>query len=105
MGGLAAGTATASVYYAQLNTNGTIGTWTATTALPTVNYAATSAAYNGYIYEIGGYNGSTYYNTVYYAPINANGTIGAWTASTPIPAASDVATSIVYNGYLYEIGG
>jgi hypothetical protein len=39
------------------------------------------------------------------APINTNGSIGSWTATTSLPAATDYFASVVYNGYLYEIGG
>ncbi|MHB8443125.1 MAG: hypothetical protein ACYDAS_02035 [Patescibacteria group bacterium] len=95
----------ATVDYAPINANGTLGAWTATTSLPTATYWATSVAYNGYVYEIGGNNGSSYVATVDYAPINANGTLGAWTATTSIPASTQEATSVVYNGYIYEIGG
>lgn len=42
---------------------------------------------------------------VYYAPINSNGSLGSWTATTSLPNATDAATSIVYNGYVYELGG
>ena len=104
IGGNASG-ATANVYYAPIKTDGSIGSWASTTALPVATYVATSVVYNGYVYEIGGFNGSSYFTTVYYAPINANGTIGTWTASVSITTATDVASSIAYNGYIYEIGG
>ena len=98
--------ATATVYYAPINSNGTLGAWTATTSLPTATYAATSVIYNGYVYEIGGLNiSSSAITTVDYAPINANGTLGAWTATTSLPSATYTATSIAYNGYVYELGG
>ena len=96
---------TAVVDYAPINANGTIGSWTATTALPTATTVATSVVYNGYLYEIGGWNGTTIFTTVDYAPINADGTIGTWTGTTALPTATRESTSVVYNGYLYEIGG
>ena len=99
------GSVLTTVNYAPINANGTIGSWAVTTSLPTATYVATSVAYNGYVYEIGGYNGSAYVSTIDYAPINSNGTIGAWTATTSLPAATAYATSVTYNGYLYKIGG
>ena len=30
---------------------------------------------------------------------------GSWTATTSLPAATEAASSVVYNGYVYEIGG
>jgi N-acetylneuraminic acid mutarotase len=94
----------ATVDYAHINSDGTLGSWTATTSLPAVIYQATSVMYNGYVYEIGGNNGSAL-STIDYAPINSNGTIGTWIATTPLPTATSFATSVVYNGYVYEIGG
>ncbi len=104
IGGDASGI-TATVDYAPINANGTLGSWTATTSLLTATYLATSVAYNGYVYEIGGALSGVAIATVDYAPINANGTLGAWTATTSLPAATYVATSVAYNGYVYEIGG
>ncbi len=94
------------VDYAQVNSNGTLGAWTATTSLPTAASVATSVVYNGYIYEMGGNDSTgTVMANVYYAPVNANGTLGAWTATTSLPVATKLATSVVYNGYIYEMGG
>jgi hypothetical protein len=95
---------TTTVNYAPINSNGTLGSWSATTSLPTATGEATSIAYNGYLYEIGGNTGSLT-ATVNYAPINSNGTLGSWSATTSLPTATVEATSVAYNGYLYEIGG
>ena len=98
-----------TVYYAPINSNGSLGAWVNDTASPlpqTIEYA-TSVVYNGYVYELGGYNGTTSLSTVYYAPINSNGSLGAWVNDTasPLPAIIEQATSVVYNGYVYELGG
>ena len=96
----------ATVDYAAINSNGTLGPWTATTSLPVGSAGATSVVANGYVYEIGGSDGSSsYVATVDYAAINSNGTPGPWTATTSLPTATDLATSVVANGYVYEIGG
>ncbi|MEI9914394.1 MAG: hypothetical protein WDN66_05490 [Candidatus Saccharibacteria bacterium] len=96
---------TANVYYAPINTNGTIGSWSPTTSLPAAINDATSVTYNGYVYEIGGENNTTNVPTVDYALINADGTLGSWTSTTSLPNANNSATSVVYNGYVYELGG
>ena len=98
-------TQTATVESAPINANGTIGSWTATTSLPTATVYATSVVSNGYVYEIGGCATLCPTATVESAPINSSGTIGSWTATTPLPTATGWATSVVSNGYLYEIGG
>ena len=105
IGGYTGSAYVATVDYASINSNGTLGTWIATTSLPMTTEVATSVVYNGYVYEIGGYDGSTTVSTVYYAPINSNGTIGSWTTTTSLPVATYDSTSVVYNEYVYEIGG
>ena len=112
-----------TVEYTQIGANGTVAIplagcasgWTAaspsnqwcykTTSLPTATYRSTSVVYNGYIYEIGGYNGTSYFSTVDYAPINGDGSVGSWTATTSLPLATDYGISAAYDGYLYFMGG
>ena len=94
------------VQYAPINaTTGAVGTWTATNSFTTARAHHTSVAYNGYLYVIGGYDGTNYLNDVQYAPINANGTIGTWTTTTSFTTARDNHTGVVYGGYLYILGG
>jgi N-acetylneuraminic acid mutarotase len=104
MGGSNGTTDQTSVYYAPLNPNGTVGSWTSTTALPLAVHKATSVVYNGYVYTMGGYNGSFHTNT-YYAPLNSNGTVGTWTATTALPIAMSDATAVAYNGRVYHMAG
>lgn len=97
-----------AVYNAQTNNGGprTTSAWTATSSLPIFTFGATSVVYNGYLYEIGGMAaGGALTVTVEYVPINSGGSIGTWISTTSLPVANDTATSVVYNGYLYEIGG
>ncbi len=98
---------TTTVLYAQINTSST-GAWTTNpNSLPSGLAAFAAAAYNGYVYVIGGYvNGSGLASTVYYAPINSDHTLGAFqTNSNSLPSALDFLSAIAYNGYLYVIGG
>jgi hypothetical protein len=118
MGGLTTGSAIVNtVYYAPINANGSVGAWVNDTASPLLQhyFGATSVVYNGYIYEMGGLgtastgdcNSSGYCNGVYYAPINANGSVGTWVNDTasPLPQSVYFATSVFYNGYVYYMGG
>jgi hypothetical protein len=94
------------VQYAPINANGTIGTWNTTTSFTTGRYAHTSAVYNGYLFVIGGYDGTALYrNDVQYAPINANGTTGTWNSTTSFTTGRYAHTSVVNSNYLYVIGG
>ena len=66
----------------------------------------TSVVYNGFLYIIGGYNGTANENDIQYCPINSNGSVGTCTRQTSAFTQSrQQHTSAVYNGYLYIIGG
>jgi len=96
------------VQYAQVNNGGqgTTASWATTTNLPTTARGFfPSVAYNGYVYALGGYNGTTYLNDVQYAPLNANGTIGTWASTHSFTTAREDFAATVYNGYIYLMGG
>jgi hypothetical protein len=94
-----------NIQYAPINNNGTLGAFVNTTSLPTARTDHTSVVDNGFLYVIGGYNGTAHINNVQYAPINSNGTLGAFVNTTSLPAVRSNHTSVVKNGYLYAIGG
>lgn len=74
--------------------------------LPTAARYIANVAYNGYLYALGGYT-STAIDNVYVAPINADGSFGAWTATTSMPSARYVGTNMAtaYGGYIYMVAG
>lgn len=68
------GTATSNVYYAPILENGSLGTWTQSEhSLPLPRCCGSLAASDTHLYYTGGHDGVNYFNTVYYAAINANG--------------------------------
>jgi hypothetical protein len=102
------GTTSAVVEYAPINSNGTIGSFTATTSLPTGTDDASTIEYNGYIYELGGAtaaSGAYPVSTVFYAPINANGTVGTWNTTSSLLTTTWALSTVAYNGFIYELGG
>ena len=97
---------TSTVLYASLNSNGTIGSWTNTTALPQALNTHRGFAYNGFAYVSGGSDSATNRtSTVLYSPINSNGTIGSWSETTALPSALQFHLAMARNGYAYIIGG
>lgn len=94
-----------STEYAPVNSNGTIGTWTSTTSLPTERTSANTVAYNGYMYLIGGLTNSGVVNSVLYAPIKADGSLGSWSTTNSFTTARCNPVSFAYNGRMYMIGG
>ena len=106
IGGTASSAKTNSVEFARLNTDGSVGAWASTTSLGTARDRHVSVVYNGYIYAIGGNDStSAALNSVEYAPLNADGTVGSWASTTALPQAIPNASTAVYNGYVYIMGG
>jgi prepilin-type N-terminal cleavage/methylation domain-containing protein len=99
-------TITSTVYYALFNSTGSISNWSSTTALPSAVTLNSNVVYNGYIYTTGGKGlGSIYTSTVFYAPINSTGSVGAWGTTAALPSTLVLHSAVVYNGYIYTTGG
>jgi hypothetical protein len=97
-----------SVYYATLDSDGTLGTWRTATSLSDGDYSFTTVEANGYLYVIGGKvaSGANSTNKVYYAKLNSDGSLGTWTTATNrIPQNIQDHVTVVANGYVYVIGG
>ena len=91
--------------YAPINADGTVGTWNSTTSLSADRMFHTSVVHNGYLYVIGGGISGETFSDILYAPINADGTIGTWNTAGTLSIARTGHRSLVYNGYLYVVGG
>jgi hypothetical protein len=100
MGGSNGG-AQSSVYYAKINSDGTIGSWSTNgNSLPAGVAAGSAVALNGHVYVLGG--GSN----VYYAKLNSDGSTGTWqTASNALPQNTSHQSAVTANGYIYSAGG
>jgi len=101
------GTAMRKVYYTKVNEDGSLGSWAQTTSLPQPRNSHAALVSNGRIYVIGGADSSfTSHNTVYYADINSDGSLGSWTlSSSSLPTAITSHSAALYNGIIAVIGG
>jgi len=104
------GIAISTVYYAKINSDGTLGSWNTTTSLPSINITNGQVVQNnGYIYLVGGIDNTgttgTEFNTVYYAKINSDGTLGSWTQTQSFTTGRDSAAVFTNGNYLYIVGG
>ena len=94
------------VYYATINSNGTLNSWNTTTSLP-VALAFVNAVYNnGYIYVLGGQTSDGKASkAVYYAKINSDGTLGSWSTGTSMPETKEGFAAFTDSSYIYVAGG
>ncbi len=98
-----------TIYYAAINTDGSIGAWeTASVTLPLTLWGHTAAYCNGYIYVTGGTNVMTSTaarNTVYYAKVKADNTLSAFATTTNLPATRNGHSMVTFGDKLYVLGG
>jgi N-acetylneuraminic acid mutarotase len=80
-------------------------TWSNVGTLPVAMYAMGYVATKGRFYLIGGRDSTSYLSTVYSAPINADGTLGAFRTETALPDARYPAACFVIKNKLYVVGG
>jgi prepilin-type N-terminal cleavage/methylation domain-containing protein len=107
VGGAQSSAITSTVNFAPVNSTGSIGNWTSTTALPIAFWAHSAVVYNGYIYALAGAydTASDVTSTVFYALLNATGSISNWSSTTPLLSALSNSSAVINNGYIYTVGG
>ena len=100
---------TNAIYMASVDpASGAVDAWTQlTSSLPQALMGASATIHNGFLYVAGGLNtAGAPVAAVYSAPINADGTIGAWTTATnALPTARAFGTMVVFGGIVYYING
>jgi N-acetylneuraminic acid mutarotase len=105
VGGFDGTNALNSVHVAPITQSGGLGNWIATESFTTARMGHATVAANGYLYIIGGRDGSASFSDVQVAPIKADGTLGKWTATTSIGSGRADLTAAVHGDSLYVIGG
>jgi hypothetical protein len=104
-GQVAGGSDNQNIYYASINSDGSLGTMTTSaTWLPAVMLSNAPIVANGYLYVVGGRNAAVNTNAIYYGRLNSDGSIAAATTTT-MPIAVSSTSVAVLNGYLYTVGG
>jgi len=96
-----------TVFYAHIRSDGWIETWNNGPNLPErlVNHA--SVVWNGRIYVLGGWNGYSSQNKVYYSDINpSTGSLGSWIQNDiNLPFRWESTTALVRDGTILMIAG
>ena len=97
-----------TVYTANINADGTLGSWVLHNTMPGVVYAASFVLTSSRVYIISGaltnLTGSQS-NKIYSAPISSDGTIGAWVTEANAPFYKQVPFTIVTKNRVYICGG
>ena len=83
-----------------------LGSWSATSTLNTARAGHSAVAYSGYLYVLGGGDAdSQWIDSVEYAAINANGSLGAFAETTALPYGVRYFRAFAYNDRIYIVGG
>lgn len=110
VGGRSTSGPVSTVEVANINPNGVLGAWTASTSLSGALYGHSSQIYNDRLYVIGGAAtvGGAPTTTVSYNKINGDGTLNSWQTTTALSTARMAGGgtfSTIWGGYLYVSGG
>ena len=104
IGGNVGTTATNATYFASLSPSG-VAAWSTTTKYPLLSIQNQSCVANfGSVFCIGGDQGTTETNAVYFAPLSSAG-IGAWTATYSYSYATDQLSCAVLSSVVFCVGG
>jgi hypothetical protein len=99
------GSHTDTVRSSPISADGSNGAWVADDSLPAARSYHSSVTANGHAYVIGGFDGGTWQDTVYYSKFDSSGNLGAWSTTSVLPDGLSNASAVVNNGYIYVIGG
>lgn len=96
-------------FVGEIGSNGNVDIWNSTTILPQRLSMGTAGVVGNYIYFAGGFTDTAdaagASKKVYYAPINGDGSLGTWNATTDLPAGLWGHGMVAYGNSLYIIGG
>jgi N-acetylneuraminic acid mutarotase len=106
IGGSAGAGGISNIYSAPINADGTLGTWSFVGNLPLGLHNSQVIVTINRVYIIGGFtNSSTGVYGSYTAPINADGTLGAWTSGPSAPIPTYYGKAVVTKNRVYILGG
>ena len=105
IGGVNVNTPSSSIYSAVINNDGTLGAWSlSSNTLPNNARYSHVAVTKNRVYMLGGMEGAVT-SAISTAPINADGTLGAWSAAGTLPRAIANGQVVVTKNYVFLIGG
>ena len=110
IGGNDGTSATSTVWRAKISRTGALSAWMPLAELPGARSHHAAFVHGDAIYVVGGLAGDPAadakpLNDVLRAPINKDGSLGAWATVSTLDAAFSTHAAVVHDGHLYVIGG
>jgi uncharacterized RmlC-like cupin family protein len=99
------GVGVTAVEWSQFGKDGTLDKWKATSPMQTGRYGLSTAYYGGYMYALGGMSGAEYLDSIEKNKVGANGELGTWQVTTPLPQARASFSVVDYKDRIYILGG
>lgn len=103
-GGADSGVRTSNILCCDINTDGTLGTWSIVGNLPATLIYSTCIITKGFVYLLGGYT-NTYTSNIYGAAINFDGTLGSWSIVGNLPSGLYWSSVAIAENRIYMVGG
>jgi len=94
-----------TIHSAVIQTDGTLGAFTAIGTLPVNLHASSAIVTSSRVFLLGGWTGSAAINTIFSAVIQADGTLGAFTAVGTLPVNLHRSSAIVTSSRVFLLGG
>ena len=105
LGGINSSGNPSTVYTAPILYDGTLGSWSTASPLPTGVYGSQAIVTHNRVYLLGGLVNGSYSYYVYTAPILSDGTLGSWSTASYLPDAFYHSLAIVTKNRVYLLGG
>lgn len=105
VGGYVGGVVSNRVYTALIDVNGNIGSWSQAASLPIPSHSHCATVIRDRIYVIGGTNNTGPSKDIYYADINADGTIDGWMEDFSLPETIHSSSLVCSRNRVYLFGG
>ena len=81
-----------------------LNSWSSTTSYPTSISNQSCVTNSGFIYCVGGFDGSTVVSNVFFAPISSSG-VGTWTTTNSYPFTIFEQSCVTRASLIYCVGG
>lgn len=106
LGGYSNNTFLGTAYKATINPNGSLSSWQGVESLPGPVYRGSAIRVNNTLFSVGGNNGTSPLDKIYYTTINTDGNLSPWqTSSNTLPQPVQGASLAYANNTLYLTGG